>query len=243
MNERAVIVVLVFVALSVIFLNNQHLSITGYAVQDPCAALHDKTGTICQKGASQACTTAREDLRQCVAHQQQTRLEKKPVAKQDCSYKETGKKRCDTSGKDDVSMRILKELKDANNSRCLPRWIADQTCGPGTTCKEGACVGRSCASNSDCVKYNGMACNDGRCVSYCDDIDAGKNAYFIKSTTTSFVGKTRPEEDYCFNQDTLVEWFCDNQYDFNRPGVRFMNYEKASCENGCAEGACRGTKG
>lgn len=214
---------------------------TGAAVKNPCAGDVLEMTRMCSGGATPECAVARENYRLCAAAQQKKTWLSPPP--QNCALEETGKKRCDneqTVGLGKGYDKVLKELKDPKKSACNAQWALDHYCGPGTTCKGGSCMGMSCATNRDCIRYNGRACKDGVCVAYCEDSDE-KTAQpsLKKGSAKGFFGRTRTEEDFCFNQDTLVEWFCDPTYDLNRPGVKYLNYEKVFCDNGCYQGVCR----
>lgn len=241
-RETILMVVLAMSAVWFFLLANGHLP-TGAAVKSPCAGEVLDMTRICSGGASPECAMARENYRLCMmAQEKKTWL---PPPSQDCELKETGKKRCDneqTIGLGRGYDKVLKELKDPKKSACNAQWALDQYCETGTTCKGGNCVGVSCATNRDCTRYNGRACREGICVAYCEDSDE-KNPQpnAKKGVTKSFIGRARTEDDFCFNQDTLVEWFCDPAYDPNRPGVKYINYDKVFCDNGCFQGACRKT--
>ncbi len=238
-RETLITFVLGLVLIVVFMQNSDDFPLTGSAVVDSCEARFHAVGRTCSRGDTPDCTFAREELRVCREQQRAAKLAATKVKiRPDCTYEETGEKRCDVPTSDGV-YRVLKELRDSTNSKCLATWAFAQDCAPGEVCKNGACEGKRCSINADCVAFGGKGCYEGKCVSYCEETDAGARQHFIKGTTTSFVGKKKGEEDYCFDHTMLVEWFCDPTYDVNRPGVRYINYEKIRCENGCSEGACR----
>lgn len=239
-RETILVIVLAVSAVWFFLLANGQLP-TGSAVKNPCAGDVLEMTRMCSGGATPECAVARENHRLCMmAQEKKVWLPQRP---QKCAFKETSKKRCDNDQSRGLGTgydRVLKELKDPSASACGVQWMLAEICEPGTTCKGGSCAGVSCATNRDCIRYNGRVCKDGRCVSYCEDSDE-KNARptVVKGTTKSFFGRQKTEEDFCFNQDTLIEWFCDPTYDLNRPGVKYMNYDKVPCENGCYQGGCK----
>lgn len=240
-RETILVIVLIISAVWFFLLANGQLP-TGAAVWNPCASEVAKMKRMCSSDASDGCTVAKEKYWLCTAAQKQETMLPLQKIVQNCELKETGKKRCDNDQAVGLGIgydKVLKELKDQKNSACNT-WALDKYCEAGTTCKGGSCVGVSCVANRNCVPYNGKGCKEGTCVSYCEDSDEKeKNVKFKKGRTISFVGKKKVEEDFCFSDTMLIEWFCDPTYDANRPGVKLINYERVQCKNSCSEGACK----
>jgi len=237
MNREQALVGVVAVVAAILILSNSEM--TGFSVKNACGREYQKVQEHCRGTGDEkapGCLAANYEYRQCLAaHGSQRQKDGR-----ECSYVATGKKRCNSARDNAMHNQVLKEMLDPTNSFCKPLWLTEKSCSVGELCASGACVGRPCASSIDCVKYGGMACREGRCVAYCEDSDEKeKNGEFKKSRTISIVGRKKVEEDFCFNQDTLIEWFCDPTYDVNRQGVKYINYEKVFCDSGCFQGACR----
>ncbi|MDO8642867.1 MAG: hypothetical protein Q7R76_04780 [Candidatus Woesearchaeota archaeon] len=241
-RETILTILLILSAVWFFLLANGELP-TGTVVWNPCANEGTKLKRMCSSDTSDECTLAKEKYWLCATAQKQEPVLPPKKLPQNCELKETGKKRCDNDPIVGLGIgydKVLKELRDSKNSECTTKWVLDKYCEAGTTCKGSSCVGVSCVANRNCIQYNGKGCKDGTCVFYCEDSDEKeKYTEFKKGRTISLVGKKKVEEDFCFNDKMLIEWFCDPTYDTNRPGVKFINYEKVRCEHSCSEGACK----
>lgn len=241
MNREQLLVGGVLVVAIFLFLSNTEINrgMTGFMVKEFCGKEYQKVREQCGGTGDEkapGCLSVNYEYRKCLAI---TGQENQKHARE-CGYIATGRKRCNSARDNALHNQVLKEMRDPANTFCKPLWLTEKSCGVGEICASGECVGKPCASSIDCVKYGGRACHEGRCVLYCEDSDEkNKDNEFKKGRTISLVGRKKVEEDFCFNQDTLIEWFCDPTYDVNRPGVKYINYDKVFCDSGCSQGACK----
>jgi hypothetical protein len=77
---------------------------------------------------------------------------------------------------------------------------------------------------------DGYACDDGECIvtDECEETDDGNDEY--EFGTTTFGGYDY--EDYCDDDETLIEFFCDGDYS--------IDYDEIECDSGyeCDDGEC-----
>ncbi len=235
-DKRLIIAVLAIVAMLSITIFSE-TGITGFTIKEKevCRPLFQQVGELCASGASTDCTFARHELEQCRAKVAAIKKQPKPQYQEECNFKATGNLRCSNpQGDVTVKPHVMKELRDKDNKNCNAQWVFSKFCTDGTQCKRGKCMEKTCSRFRDCDF--GKACEDGYCKQLCKDSD-GLNT-FTKGVGKSYRSDDRLEEDYCFNDKYVIEWFCDGDFDPNRPGVHYLNYRKLRCTDGCFNGKC-----
>jgi len=80
----------------------------------------------------------------------------------------------------------------------------------------------------------------------CTDTDKGKkvnNKGVVSTMDVNFVFRNNAVEDYCLDQSTLREFYCDTKkFDVLSTFLRYraLNYEDIKCGQGCSNGVCYG---
>lgn len=160
---------------------------------------------------------------------------------------------------EDEGERCDRDSECCGDLLCINGYCAEETeCGEeGDTCGLGVvcCNGLYCSENDVCVECAdigetcggyaapgteccpGGFCYMGTCqeeTSYlCTDTENGPDYYSWGSATGEYEGDYDTYEDYCLNDNTVVDYYClvNNEYAPIESGM-------VTCPSGCSQGAC-----
>lgn len=93
-----------------------------------------------------------------------------------------------------------------------------------------------CSNNlNGYISYNcPSGCNNGACLTTCQDSDGGIN--YVKQGTVSFTNSLNTYTDVCENNKNLVEFFCATPWDLGSGGYNCNSPGNGTY--GCSDGAC-----